>query len=168
MRGRMSKARSPFGRDQVDDRSRRQSRSLARGADGVHSSPSPSPSALSGEIASKADPDCDIPSWARAPTDVEPSTGGPRLSRRQSTTCQTDSVRSSPRSPLEPNTSQSGNQRRPARRAATLQPLLTVTEIAEFDFEKVSRSYPDRAAARRSRLLKEREGRRIRSRLPGP
>jgi excisionase family DNA binding protein len=122
----MSNARSPFGRDQGDDRSRNQSMSSARGPDEVRSSPGRS--ALPGEIASKASPDCDIPGWACAPTDGEPSTRG-RSKSRQSPR-QTNSVRSSPRSPLTPKTSQSGNQHRPAGRAATLQPLLTVAQTA--------------------------------------
>jgi excisionase family DNA binding protein len=100
----------------------------ARGPDGVHSSPSRCPA--SGEIVSKAHPEDDIPCWARTPTDVKASTGRPSLSRHESTTRQTNSARSCPRSPSEPNTSQSGNPRRPARRTATLQPLLTVTEVA--------------------------------------
>ena len=123
----MSNARSPFGRDPVDDRSRKnQSMSSARGPDEVQSSPGCS--VLSREIASKAVPDCDIPGWARAPTDGEPSTGGLSKSR-QSAPRYTNFARASTRSPIEPNPSRCTNRPRHARRA-TLQPLLTVTEVA--------------------------------------
>jgi excisionase family DNA binding protein len=126
LRGSMSNARSPFRRDQVDDRRRGPSMSSARGPEEVHSRPSRN--ALFGEIVPKADPD--IPCWARPPTDPELSTGGSGLSRHEPNISQKNSVRSSPRWPLKPNTSDSARQRRRAGRAPTLQPLLTMAQTA--------------------------------------
>jgi excisionase family DNA binding protein len=114
----MSNARSQLSQDGSEDRSRRQSGST-RVPDTLQRS-SPGRRAIAAEVAPGTGPEADVPSWARKMTDLLP--GLENLD-----TCR--SAHWSTRALLSPNTPQSRNQSR-ASRAAPLQPLLTVADVA--------------------------------------